>query len=389
VLNAKQHAREAQIVARAGERGGVTIATNMAGRGTDIKLAEGVAALGGLHVIGTERHESRRIDNQLRGRSGRQGDPGSTRFYVSFEDDIMRRFAPDWLGGMLQKLGMDEDVPLESKMVTRAIEQAQQKVETYNFDIRKHVVEYDDVMNTHRDVIYTERDKVLAGDSMRDTVLTMLEEEIEALADSHLGVPREPADFRTQLEALVPVERDALPIDMLTNDPVEAILDQAVAIVDEAYQRLEAEVGEENQRLVERLVLLRTIDSLWIEHLTAMEEMRQGIGLVAYGQTDPLVAYKAEAHDMWTQLLERIRQLIARQIMHARLQPAVARAMLGQETARPTVERGPGEPGADGEGAGAAGGVATATRVVRKVGRNDPCPCGSGKKYKRCHGATA
>ncbi len=264
VLNAKQHAREAQIVARAGERGAVTIATNMAGRGTDIKLGQGVAALGGLHVIGTERHESRRIDNQLRGRSGRQGDPGSTRFYVSFEDDIMRRFAPDWLGGMLQKLGMDEDVPLESKMVSRAIEQAQQKVETYNFEIRKHVVEYDDVMNTHRDVIYTERDKVLAGDSMRDTVLTMLEEEIESLAATHLGTPREPADFRAQLEALVPLPADTLPIETLETENLEAILDEAVAIVDESYQALEAEVGEENQRMVERLVLLRTIDSLWI-----------------------------------------------------------------------------------------------------------------------------
>ncbi|MDA0365879.1 MAG: preprotein translocase subunit SecA, partial [Chloroflexi bacterium] len=308
VLNAKQHQREAQIIARAGERGAVTIATNMAGRGTDIKLAAGVADLGGLHVIGTERHESRRIDNQLRGRSGRQGDPGSTRFFVSFEDDIMKRFAPEWLGGMLSKLGMEEDVPLESKMVTRAIEQAQQKVESYNFDIRKHVVEYDDVMNTHRDVIYRERNKVLSGEDLRDTVVTMVEEEIEALAGQYLAqAPSDPEAFRAQLEAIMPLAPDVLTTANLADAAVEDVTDEAVDLMHEAYEAIEEEVGDENQRLVERLVLLRTIDSLWVEHLTAMDEMRQGIGLRAYGQTDPLVAYKREAHDMWDQLLERIR----------------------------------------------------------------------------------
>ncbi|MBM3140300.1 MAG: preprotein translocase subunit SecA [Chloroflexi bacterium] len=386
VLNAKQHMREAQIVARAGQAKAVTIATNMAGRGTDIKLGAGVADVGGLHVIGTERHESRRIDNQLRGRSGRQGDPGSSRFFISFEDDIMRRFAPEWLGGMLEKLGMDEDTPLESKMVTRAIEQAQQKVEAYNFDIRKHVVQYDDVMNTHRDVIYSERDKVLAGEGMRETVLTMVTEEIEALVQTHLGAtPRDPAGFRAQLDAVLPLDTDEVTEDWLEGASADEAIDAALSILEEEYAAIEREVGEDNQRLVERLVLLRTIDALWVEHLTAMDEMRQGIGLRAYGQADPLVAYKAEAHDMWGQLLERIRQLVARQIMHARLQPSVARAMLGQSAARPTSERGPGEPGNEAE---SRGGVATATRVVKKVGRNDPCPCGSGKKYKRCHGAT-
>lgn len=389
VLNAKQHQREAQIIARAGERGAVTIATNMAGRGTDIKLAAGVADLGGLHVIGTERHESRRIDNQLRGRAGRQGDPGSTRFFVSFEDDIMKRFAPEWLGGMLSKLGMEEDVPLESKMVTRAIEQAQQKVESYNFDIRKHVVEYDDVMNTHRDVIYRERNKVLSGEDLRDTVVTMVEEEIEALAGQHLAqAPSDPEALRAQLEAIMPLAPDVLTTADLADAAVEDVTDEAVDLMHEAYEAIEEEVGDENQRLVERLVLLRTIDSLWVEHLTAMDEMRQGIGLRAYGQTDPLVAYKREAHDMWDQLLERIRQLVSRQLLHARLQPAQARAMFARAPARATAEHGPGEPGSDGE-AQAAGGVATATRVVQKVGRNDPCPCGSGKKYKRCHGAAA
>ena len=384
VLNAKQHAREAQIVARAGQYGAVTIATNMAGRGTDIKLGEGVVAAGGLHVIGTERHEARRIDNQLRGRSGRQGDPGSTRFFVSFEDDLMRRFAPDWLPGMMSRLGLDDDTPIESKMVTRAIEQAQERVESHNFDIRKNVVDYDDVMNTHRDVIYKERDKVLAGKSMADTVMTMLEGEVEALAAAYLRVaPPDFAGFRAGLETIVP----ALPPDALDDEGVAAedAINEAIEIIDEAYQALEDEVGEETQRLVERLVLLRTIDALWVEHLTAMDEMRQGIGLRAYGQSDPLVAYKREARDMWDQLLERIRELVTRQVLHARLTTQAAEQAMAQEQAPKRVQTsGPADPDS-GESGGRAP-TATATRVVAKVGRNAACPCGSGKKYKVCHG---
>jgi preprotein translocase subunit SecA len=389
VLNAKHHEREAQIIARAGQRSAVTIATNMAGRGTDIKLGAGVPGIGGLHVIGTERHESRRIDNQLRGRSGRQGDPGSTRFFVSFEDELMRRFAPEWLGGMMQRLGMEEEVPLESKMVTRAIQQAQQKVENYHFDVRKRLVEYDDVMNTHRDVIYAERDKVLHGESMSETVLDMIEQEVESLAGSFLADPRDPAAFRAALEAILPLRGDELSEDELAEGDRDDLIEQAIEIAEQRYEELEHEVGEEAQRLVERLVLLRTIDSLWVEHLTAMDEMRQGIGLRAYAQTDPLVVYKREAHDMWDQFRERIRQMVARQIYHARLQPAVVASMLGQETARPTSESGPTEPGGDGATLGAGGAaVATAARpVVKKVGRNEACPCGSGKKYKKCHGA--
>ena len=386
VLNAKQHTHEAQIVSRAGQRGAVTIATNMAGRGTDIKLGEGVADIGGLHVIGTERHEARRIDNQLRGRSGRQGDPGSTRFFVSFDDDLMKRFAPDWLPGMMSRLGLDEDTPLESKMVTRAIEQAQQRVESHNFDIRKHVVEYDDVMNTHRDVIYKERDKVLNGESMEDTVMTMLEEEVQLLANTYLGSsPPDIEAFRTNLETIVP----QLPDDVLTDDSVSAeeAADEALAILDERYEALTEEVGEATQRLVERLVLLRTIDGLWVEHLTAMDEMRQGIGLRAYGQSDPLVAYKREAHDMWSQLLERIRELVTRQVLHARLTTQAAQEAMAQEQAPKRVQTsGPADPDS-GESPGRGVATATATKVVAKTGRNDPCPCGSGKKYKRCHGS--
>ena len=382
VLNAKQHQREAQIVARAGERSAVTIATNMAGRGTDIKLGEGVASSGGLHVIGTERHESRRIDNQLRGRSGRQGDPGSTRFYVSFEDEIMKRFAPEWLPGLMTRMGMDDETPLESKMVTKAIEQAQQRVESYNFDTRKHVVEYDDVMNTHRDVIYAERDKVLRGESMRDTVMDMLEQEVAELTAMYLGQDADIEAFRAGIDALVDLQPDELPVEAITS--ADAAQDAALEIVDQRYLALEEMAGEETQRLVERLVILRTIDTLWVEHLTAVEEMRQGIGLRAYGQADPLVAYKREALDMWDQFRDRIRQQVARQILHARLAPQAAAEAMAQERAPSrTQQSGPGDP----DGTPGPATATAATRVTAKVGRNDPCPCGSGKKFKRCHGA--
>ena len=392
VLNAKQHTREASIVARAGQPGAITIATNMAGRGTDIKLGEGVAAAGGLHVIGTERHESRRIDNQLRGRSGRQGDPGSSRFFVSFEDDLMRRFAPEWLPGMMEKLGM-EDEALESKMVTRAIETAQGKVEAYNFDIRKNVVEYDDVMNTHRDVIYKERDRVLDGDEMRDTVQTMIEEELEANVSLHLDQDHDLVAFGKAIHAILPGS-DELALDEFEKMSSDEASDALIALAERQYDGMEESAGEETQRQIERYVLLTTIDSLWVLHLTAMDEMRQGIGLRAYAQTDPLVAYKREAHDMWGQLLENIRSMVVRQIFHAR--PVSTPRLRAKAVAPVNVqESGPGEQSAAG-GGGADGGAATATapaatrqRTVKKVGRNAACPCGSGKKYKRCHGAAA
>ena len=348
ILNAKQHQREAAIISRAGLEGAVTIATNMAGRGTDIKLGDGVAERGGLHVLGTERHESRRIDNQLRGRSGRQGDPGSTRFLVSFEDDLMKRFAPDWLPGMMGKLGLDEDTPLESKMVTKAIEQAQTRVEGYNFDIRKHVVEYDDVMNTHRDVIYNERDKVLLGEDLRETTLTMIQDEVDALGESFLtSTPPEPEAFFQTIETMLPIG-DELTLDRVIEGPSDTVLEEVLDIVERRYHELEEANGEELQRLAERLVLVRTIDSLWVSHLTAMDEMRQGIGLRAYGQTDPLVAYKREAHDMYEQLSERIRQTVARNIYHTRVQAAQAKRFLGEHTPQQVQTTGPTEPGSEG-----------------------------------------
>ena len=259
----------------------------------------------------------------------------------------MKRFAPEWLPGMMSKLGMDEDTALESKMVTRAIEQAQQRVEGYNFDIRKHVVEYDDVMNTHRDVIYNERNKVLDGDDLRETILTMVEDEVEAMAASFLtSAPADPDAFFAQLEAAVPLQAELTLADVEAG-PAENVIEQALDIVERRYDELEATVGEELQRLVERLVLLRTIDSLWVNHLTAMDDMRQGIGLRAYGQSDPLVAYKREAHDMWEQLSENIRQAVARNIFHTRVAAAQAKHALGEQPKQQMRTSGPGEPGSE------------------------------------------
>jgi preprotein translocase subunit SecA len=412
VLNAKFHEKEAAIVAQAGRKGAVTIATNMAGRGTDIILGgnpEGrdpgewqrehdeVVELGGLHIIGTERHESRRIDNQLRGRSGRQGDPGSSRFYVSFEDDLMRRFAPDWLPGMLAKLGMEEDVPIESGWVSKALENAQTKVEGHNFDIRKHVVEYDDVMNVHRDVIYTERTKVLEGEDLRANIFGMVEDELRDLAQTHMPGRNEGLwDLESLVEdvkAIFPLSDEAEQQVLESSSPAEVeamVLDEAEA----AYDARETQLGADNMRLLERLLLLQTIDRLWVEHLTAMDEMRQGIGLQAYGHQDPLVMYKREAHDMWEQLLANIRENIARAIFHVGL----------AQTPRPAMPAGAAAP--QPVGAGAVASTMPAQQNLRenrsdeaavpaqrvngkKIGRNDPCYCGSGKKYKRCHGLAA
>jgi len=414
VLNAKFHEKEAMIVAEAGRLGAVTIATNMAGRGTDIILGgkpEGrdpaewqaehdkVVALGGLHIIGTERHESRRIDNQLRGRAGRQGDPGSSRFYVSFQDDLMRRFAPDWLPNMLAKLGMDEDVPIESGWVTKALENAQTKVEGHNFDIRKNVVEYDDVMNMHRDVIYRERDKVLDGVGLKDNILGMVREEIGDLVAAHCPDRHEEAwDIEGLLQeanSIFPVPR-SVTVERLERMHPREIEELLANEAEAAYELHEAQVGPEQMRLIERLLMLQTIDRLWVEHLTAMDEMRQGIGLQAYGQQDPLVAYKREAHDMWEQLLANIRHTIVHGIYHVGLanQPVAPRAAVavtaGAESAGDTpAPRPQGVPMNLRENRPDQAAVPAGRSNGRKVGRNDPCPCGSGKKYKRCHGMAA
>ena len=386
VLNAKHHEREAKIIAKAGQKGAVTIATNMAGRGTDIKLGPGVAELGGLHVIGTERHESRRIDNQLRGRAGRQGDPGSSRFFVSFGDDIMRRFAPDWVAGMLKKLGMTEDMPLESRAVAKAIEQAQQKVEGYNFDIRKRLVEFDDVVNEHRRVIYGEREKVLRGADTRTTVLEMIEREITEMVEAlDRTNPDAFAALATELKEILPPEDVPSPAEMeaLGDELLDELLDRAEA----RYEQLEEKLGPENMRKVEQWLLLEAIDYHWREHLTAIEEVRQSIGLQAYANVDPLVAFKREGYDMFLQLQANIRRQVARTIFRVRI---VERPAETSEARKP-------EPVLASASAAPMGSLRTnrdaaatgARTAPRKIGRNDPCYCGSGKKYKKCHGAVA
>ena len=415
VLNAKHHEKEAGIVADAGRLGAVMIATNMAGRGTDIVLGgkkdgersdedwqrehDAVIEAGGLHIIATERHEARRIDNQLRGRSGRQGDPGDSRFFVSLEDDIMRRFAPDWLGGMLSKLGMEEDVPIESKMVSKSIESAQTKVEGHNFDIRKHLVEYDDVMNAQRDMIYKEREKIFSGADLKANILDMVREEITELVDLHTPDHYEDQwDIETLLADVSAIVKLASSINERTLEELghDEILERLIGHAEEAYERREVELGEEQARKLERLLMLRTIDGLWVEHLTAMDEMRQGIGLRAYGQSDPLVAYKRESHDMWGQLLANIR----RQVTHSIYQVELTQRSTRQPRAPVATENRGTETGTDGApqqapvtvgaAAGATlarpGAAATPGAKARKVGRNQPCPCGSGKKYKKCHG---
>jgi preprotein translocase subunit SecA len=414
VLNAKQHEREAHIVADAGQRGAVTIATNMAGRGTDIKLGEGVADLGGLHVVGTERHESRRIDNQLRGRAGRQGDPGSSRFYVSFGDDIMKRFAPEWVPGMMQKLGMTEEMPLESRMVTRAIEQAQTKVEGANFDIRKRLVEFDDVINEHRMVIYGERQRILAGVDTRANVLDeMLLKELEKLvADTSVNNADSVELLANELREILPAE-DVPSTDELAqlgDELSDEVLDRA----EDRYEQVEEMVGEENMRKVEHWLLLESIDQHWREHLTAIEDLRQSIGLQAYAQVDPLVAFKREGYDMFQQLQENIRRQVARTVFKVKMveptpsptTPQVTQGSGGAAsgTAASAMPATGAEPAAtpllsrstapvasqlrtnrdDAPKSRAAG---TQTATAAKVGRNDPCYCGSGIKFKKCHGA--
>ncbi|TAL20193.1 preprotein translocase subunit SecA [Patescibacteria group bacterium] len=409
LLNAKNHEREAETIAQAGRKGAVTVATNMAGRGVDIILggnppdaleAEAVKAAGGLHIIGTERHEARRIDNQLRGRSGRQGDPGSSQFFLSLEDDLMRIFASDRVKRMMETLRIPEEVPIESKMVGRLIESAQRKVEGHNFDIRKHLLEYDDVLNKHREAIYRRRREILdvaagrrAGKTARAMILEMVEEEIERLVHLHTSEERGarwdlaeiynvaatifplPAEART---AIAPPERQ--PGDKLADVKTRtAIIEQLAGLARTAYEGLEKRISNpELMREIEKSILLRSIDGLWIEHLDAMEHLRTGIGLRGYGQRDPLVEYKREAYRMFQELL----QLIAKQIVFSIYRVGVAAEAAPQFMRQQNVQLS--APAKEGD-AGAAMETHAAGKH-QKIGRNDPCPCGSGKKFKKCHG---
>jgi preprotein translocase subunit SecA len=375
VLNAKQHEREAAIVAEAGKRGKVTIATNMAGRGTDIQLEPGIADIGGLHIIGTERHESRRIDNQLRGRAGRQGDPGSSQFFVSLEDELMRRFGSERIAGLMDKLGMDDDQPIEHKFISRSIESSQTKVEGHNFDRRKHVVEYDDVMNRHREVIYGDRKKIVAGIDVHEKMVELIDGEIERIVRSNTPVKGE-IDYEaieSQYKALV--LQSELTLDDINGLSADEVIDVLTEDSEAAYEEVRKKFPAEMMQKVERHVLLMVIDKLWVEHLTTMDDLRQGVGLQAYGQRDPLVVYKTEGFRLFNQLLENIQHDSVRAIF--RVQPVVAQQPVRTSISQAeTVTNAPDDQS-----------VAQRPKRSAKVRPNDPCPCGSGRKYKHCHGS--
>jgi preprotein translocase subunit SecA len=439
VLNAKFHEKEAEIISQAGHSGAVTIATNMAGRGTDILLGgnpemlaaellhkrgtnvleatpeqyaaalaeadrvcaedrDRVLAAGGLHIVGTERHEARRIDNQLRGRAGRQGDPGSSRFYLSLEDDLMRRFASDRVQSLMRTLGFNDETALESRLVSKTIEGAQTRVEGFNFDTRKHVVQYDDVINRQRETIYHERERILRSNDLSPTLLGMLDDELQAMVDEHTA-----AEFasewnrdglKARLLSMVPgIDQRRLQVVDEANDPAQLSEALSEALAD-AYERKRAEVGEAGMLVLERLVLLRVIDALWVEHLTAVDDMRRGIGLRAYSQRDPLNEFKVEAYRMFDELKSTIRHDVTHTIFRVTVtrEPQAARPQQMREGRLDPASGGVAAAGAvaagGGNGArGAAQGAAQPARSGPKVGRNDPCWCGSGKKYKRCHGA--
>ncbi len=435
VLNAKHHEKEAEIVAQAGKYGAVTIATNMAGRGTDIMLGgnpeflaklkmrklgyssdvineatgfnetddelviearktfrelyeelkasiekekEKVIQAGGLHIIGTERHESRRIDNQLRGRSGRQGDPGSSRFYISLEDDLMRLFGSDRLSGVVDALGLEEDQPIEHRMLSNAIENAQRRVEGKNFDIRRHVLQYDDVMNQQRELIYAQRRKVLDGENLKEYYVNMIETIVGNLVDAYCSESPHPDHWDMEglilsLEGIL-LHKGALKIEKeewnyLTKEDLK---ERVISIALEEYEKREQEIGSELMREVERVVLLRVVDEKWMDHIDAMDQLRYGIGLRAYGQRDPVIEYKFEGHDMFEDMIRTIQEDSVKIVLKSRLDPA--RAPKREKVAEPVSETYSDEPRKPVE------------KAVR-VGRNDPCPCGSGKKYKKCCGA--
>jgi len=404
VLNAKQHEREAGIIAEAGQASAVTIATNMAGRGTDIVLGEGVTHVGGLHIIGTERHESRRIDNQLRGRAGRQGDPGSSKFFISLEDDLMKIFGPaaDRIGRLMDTLEVE---PIEHPWVARSIAGAQKKVEGMHFDARKHVVEYDDVMNKQRQIVYEERRKVLEGADARTNILgyakDIIAKGVEQHCESRHSENWDLDGLVKYLNAYLPIAPDSqIPDEALQKGP-EGLVDHLYAAAVDTYDKKVEEVGADLMPLVERDVMLRTIDWQWMEYLTQMEHFREGIGLRAYGQRDPLVEYKNEAFEMFNELRERIQASIVARIFRVQVQRN-APTPPPTPLVRQVMESGPGQPdGADGAGRNGAptkrpalpvGAEAAAAAAQggqssqAKIGRNDPCWCGSGKKFKRCHG---
>ncbi len=397
VLNARYHEKEAEIVSMAGQRGAITIATNMAGRGTDIVLGEGVAKIDGLHIIGTERHEARRIDNQLRGRAGRQGDPGSSCFYLSLEDNLLRIFGSDRLGSIMDKLGMEENQPITHALVTRAIETAQRRVEGQNFDIRKHILEYDNVMNKQREIIYSQRQMVLEGKNLREHIEGMMVDAVDALIELYLEEKVHPEDwnldgFEEKLKNLFGLDFNFQEIDLESVTRFE-IKEKVLARLKDYYRKKEKRLGEGFIRHLERMILLQTVDNKWKDHLYTMDSLREGIGLRAYGQRDPLIEYQKEAHFTFQEMIERIKfdaleYLYKIEVVERpeRVPVAAPQADLVHDEYS-SFKVPPPEPG----GRGGERKIRPAEpykREEKKVGRNEPCPCGSGKKYKKCCGKT-
>ena len=380
VLNAKFHELEAEIVADAGQMGAVTIATNMAGRGTDIKLGEGVKELGGLKIIGTERHESRRIDNQLRGRAGRQGDPGESRFFISLEDDLMRLFGSERMMTIFNSLGIEDNEQIQHKSLSNAIERAQKKIESNNFGIRKNLLEYDQVNNDQREIIYKERRKVLDGESMRDTIYSMITEIVENTVNSVIGDDQEVEnwDIRELNDMLVPVI-PVEPVELDTNEleglGKKGLIQKLKEEATQLYESKEAEFPEAEQlREIERVILLKVIDRKWMDHIDDMDQLRQGIGLQSLGQKDPLLEYKFQGFDMFEAMTDAIRVDTVRALMHVKIEQKVEREEVAKVTGTnkdETAKKGP------------------VKRAGRKIQPNDPCPCGSGRKYKQCCGRKA
>jgi len=417
VLNAKYHELEAEIVAQAGRKGATTIATNMAGRGTDILLGgnpdflakkefnvqtdlpqeerekrskelkaqcekekEEVIRLGGLHIIGTERHEARRIDNQLRGRSGRQGDPGSSRFYLSLEDDLMRIFGSERIANLMDKLGMEEGTPIEHRMVTRAIEGAQKKVETHNFDIRKHLLEFDDVMNQQRGVIYGQRREILQGERLTEILFDMIEDLLDDMLAIYCSKDIYPEEWditalNEAFSRMFSVGIHEGEIDF-ANIGLEGLREALLEKVRKAYSDKEGEFGSEVMRRIEKVVLLQVVDTQWKDHLLAMDHLKEGIGLRGYGQKDPLVEYKREGFEMFSDMITRIKSEAVERLF---------KIQLVKED--PIPQRRPVMPQSIRLNRGESSAPRPVQKSEQKVGRNDPCPCGSGKKYKKCHGA--
>jgi preprotein translocase subunit SecA len=381
VLNAKNHEKEAEIISLAGQKGGVTISTNMAGRGTDIVLGEGVIELGGLHILGTERHESRRIDNQLRGRSGRQGDPGSSRFYLALEDDLLRIFGGERITGIMEKLGMEDGEPIENKLISKAIENAQAKVEGHNFDIRKQLLEYDDVMNQQREVVYRQRREALNGKSLKPAIEEMIGDKAEEIAYGFTDEKAHPEEWDWKGLKKAVFKQFNFRMDKIDDDTMDGLTREGLVqlIADSSltvYNEKEAFVGSEEFRHLERIVMLQTVDNLWKDHLLSMDHLKEGIGLRGYAQQDPLIVYKKEGFELFQEMISRIKEETLGILYRIQISEHQNIADLQQPKEQELVFSSGDEPAKKNP----------VKRTQKKVGRNAPCPCGSGKKYKKCCG---